>query len=377
MNVVRTTTLAIGASLIGSSLFIVLTKPDALSLTILAMGIISLLHGTGFLQEYIIGKFLRFWRTKKLVIGVINDLPWSEEETHPWAWSKMKPDEWISKLNNLIKKNKLNAKVKTINITKPWTRWFLDKYFLILNPYGSVYPEVNIKELTVWNSILYYVLHGGKFVNVADIPFYYAYDPKRKIRYEMVKYFHQYVPIYQRSSNDVWYPVAGIPLSLGPYLETPFLSELRVNIINTEERRDGKISPISPSLKFKSSSDELDSVAINRGIVVGKHVESLVEEIEWQGKLITPFCSIYFGKGKFIVSLIFLEYDKQSEDIREKITNLQCDLIIEEVRNALKNLKQQRLSYNTGYMAHSVRSNLVLPKLHIAQNVIHNCQIKG
>ena len=75
MNVVRTTTLAIGASLIGSSLFIFLAKLDMLSSTILVMGIMFLLHGAGFLQEFMVRKILRWYRTKKPVIGIINDLP--------------------------------------------------------------------------------------------------------------------------------------------------------------------------------------------------------------------------------------------------------------------------------------------------------------
>ncbi|OQX50360.1 MAG: hypothetical protein B5M53_12630 [Candidatus Cloacimonas sp. 4484_209] len=311
MNVIRTTTLAIGASLIGSSLFIFLAKPDALSLIILAMGVMSLLHGTGFLQEFIVRKILRWCGTKKPVIGIVNDLPWSprpEKGTYAWAWSKMEPGEWYSKIDNAIKKSKINAKPKLIKITTPLRRWFLDRYLVIVNPYGSVYPEVDIKELTIWKSILYYVLHGGRFVNVADIPFYWAYDPKREIRYEMVKYFHQYVPMYKRSSDDVLHPVSGGIISF----------------------------------------DYLDSVAINRGVVVGKvekgerkievnHVKSMVEELEWDGKLVTPFCSIYFGKGKFLVSLAFLEYDKQQEDIREKITIHQCDLVIKEVKDILRN----------------------------------------
>jgi len=354
MNVIRTTTLAIGASLIGSSLFIFLAKPDALSLIILAMGVMSLLHGTGFLQEFIVRKILRWCGTKKPVIGIVNDLPWSprpEKGTYAWAWSKMEPGEWYSKIDNAIKKSKINAKPKLIKITNPLRRWFLDRYLVIVNPYGSVYPEVDIKELTIWKSILYYVLHGGRFVNVADIPFYWAYDPKREIRYEMVKYFHQYVPMYKRSSDDVLHPVSGGIISFGPYPETPFLSELRINIINTETTKGEYINPMYSSLKLKSSllkSNYLDSVAINRGVVVGKvengerkievnHVKSMVEELEWDGKLVTPFCSIYFGKGKFLVSLAFLEYDKQQEDIREKITIHQCDLVIKEVKDILRN----------------------------------------
>lgn len=353
MNVVRTTTLAVGASLIGSSLSMVLAKPDVLPSIFLLMGFIFLLHGAGFLQEFIVRKILKWYRTKKPVIGIVNDLPWSpwpEKGTYAWAWSKMKPDEWCSKINSAIKKSRINTNPKLIKITKPWTRWFLDRYVIIINPYGSVYPEVDIKELTVWKSVLHYVLHGGRFVNVADIPFYWAYDPRREIRYELVKYFHQYVPIYKQISSDEWHPAIGGILSFGPYPETPFLSELRINVINTERIEGEDINPRYYPLKFKTSlskSNDLDSVAINRGVVIGKiekgkrkievkHVESLVEEVEWDGKLVTPFCSIYFGEGKFLVSLIFLEYDKQPENVRGKITNLQCDLVIREVKDMLK-----------------------------------------
>jgi hypothetical protein len=215
-----------------------------------------------------------------------------------------------------------------------------------------VYPEVDIKELTVWKSILDYVLHGGIFVNIADIPFYWAYDPKREIRYELVKYFHQYVPFYKQEYDKIWYPAGGRILPFGPYPETPFLTELKINIINTEDTKNGSITPRRFSLKPKnnlSDLNEIKSVAINRVVVVGRvekgerksevyHVKSIVEELELDdGKLVTPLCSIYFGRGKFLVSLAFLEYDKQPEDVREEITNLQCDLIIKEVKDILKN----------------------------------------
>jgi len=353
VNVVRTTTLAVGASLIGSSLPMASAKPNMLPSIFLLMGFMFLLHGAGFLQDFIVRKILKWYRTEKPVIGIVNDLPWSpwpEKGTYAWAWSKMTPEKWYLKINGAIGKSLINASPKFIKITKPWTRWFLDRYLIIINPYGSVYPEVDIKELAVWKSILNYVLHGGKFVNVADIPFYYAYDPKREIRYELVKYFHQYVPKYKQVSNSEWHPVSGGILSFGPYPETPFLSELRINIINTERIEGENINPLVCTLKFKtnlSNSDDLDSVAINRGVIIGKiekskkkievkHVESLTEEIEWDRMLVTPFCSIHFGEGKFLVSLIFLEYDKQSENVREKITNLLCDLVIREVKDMLK-----------------------------------------
>ena len=327
MNVVRTTTLAIGASLIGSSLFIVLAKPDALSLIILAMGVMFLLHGTGFLQEYMVRGILRWYRIKKPAIGIINDL----SGTHGWAWSKMKPEGWLFKINNAINKSQIKAESKLIKITKPWTRWFLDRYLIIINPYGSVYPEINIENLTVMRLILHFVHNGGIFVNVADIPFFFPYDLEKKILYcptrmeqvHLYKHLIRYLSrlLHEQDLKEFY-----------PGMDSPFSKAVMVDIINTEIKENEKIIPMHTSLKLKNSSYSLENVAINRGIRCSNHVESIVEELEWDGKLFTPLCYIHFGKGKSLFSLIFLEYDEQPEDIREKITNLQCDLIIKEVR---------------------------------------------
>lgn len=66
-------------------------------------------------------------------------------------------------------------------------------------------------------------------------------------------------------------------------------------------------------------------------IIEVNHVKSIFEELEWEGKLVTPFCSINFGDGKFLISLVFLEYDKQPEDIREKIILLLSEVNITDV----------------------------------------------
>ncbi len=54
---------------------------------------------------------------------------------------------------------------------------------VVINPYGGVYPEVNTSNLTSLDNIFDYVRDGGIYVNIADIPFYYAYDInlKRKV----------------------------------------------------------------------------------------------------------------------------------------------------------------------------------------------------
>lgn len=340
MNVVRTTTLAIGASLIGSSLFIALAKPDVLSSSILAMGFVFLLHGTGFLQEYIIARSLRWYRRKKPVIGIINDLPYS---SYGHVWSKMEPKEWLLRINEALTKKSVKAKVKFVEITKSRQLWFIDRYSIILNPNGPKYPEVDIENLTVMKSILHYVHDGGMFVSVADIPFFFPYDKEREILYcptriELAHFYKAIIHKLQQFSGGLEYRQ---PL---PGYDSPFSRLVMVDILATEVNRlnpkTGKIekSVKQASLKLKNKDLTLDNIVIHRGIVCDDHAKSIVEELDWEedGKMIpfTPFCYILYGKGKILASLIWL--DQQSENTREKITNLLCDLIIEEVMRNLK-----------------------------------------
>lgn len=54
------------------------------------------------------------------------------------------------------------------------------KYPVVINPYGGVYPENNVATQESLDRIFDYVLNGGIYINIADIPFYYAFDMKFK-----------------------------------------------------------------------------------------------------------------------------------------------------------------------------------------------------
>lgn len=91
----------------------------------------------------------------------------------PYEISDSENSSWvnisINDFTELFGEN--NIRVKKILNTNS-----LDKYPLVINPYGGSYPESNFHELESFNKILDYVKRGGIFVNVADIPFYYAYS---------------------------------------------------------------------------------------------------------------------------------------------------------------------------------------------------------
>jgi hypothetical protein len=346
MSIAKTTTLGIGASLIGSSLAMVLEKPGMLSLTILVTGIICLLHGTGFIQEYVIRKFLRWYRTKKPLIAIISDLAWSD---YGHVWSKMSPDKWLSQLDEKLSDGRNKINVKLVKITNPWTRWFLDRYSVILNPYGPRYPESDIENLAVMKSILNYVGKGGVFVNVADIPFFFSFDKERKILYcptrmDSAVHYHKVLKyklfqiIEPKKAKELKEPFPGY--------DSLFSKLVMVDVFGTEvinfdpQTRKVVKTPIRFSLKVKDKEVTLENVIIHRAIISTDHVKSIVEELEWDGQLFTPFCHIHYGRGKILASLIWL--DHQPDSIKEKIIDLLCNLIIEEVN--MDGLNNERLS---------------------------------
>ncbi|MDB5161461.1 MAG: hypothetical protein JWO96_841 [Candidatus Saccharibacteria bacterium] len=81
-------------------------------------------------------------------------------------------------------------------------------YAIIVNPFGGNYPEKDFSQLTSLNNIFEYVKHGGTYINIADIPFYYAYDENLK-----------------RSIDTT-------PLADGYSLERPFLKSILTQKLN-------------------------------------------------------------------------------------------------------------------------------------------------
>jgi len=55
-----------------------------------------------------------------------------------------------------------------------------NKYAVIINPYGEVYPEEDLFSFRTFNRIVDFIKNGGIFVNVGGFAFYYGWDIKTK-----------------------------------------------------------------------------------------------------------------------------------------------------------------------------------------------------
>ncbi|MDP3297532.1 MAG: hypothetical protein Q8N09_08085 [Thermodesulfovibrionia bacterium] len=80
---------------------------------------------------------------------------------------------WVNvNLNDLyhsLKKQKIRYRIHR-------SERIFKEYPIIINPYGGVYPEKEFSSLRSLEVIFSYVKNGGIYINIADIPFYYAYD---------------------------------------------------------------------------------------------------------------------------------------------------------------------------------------------------------
>lgn len=80
---------------------------------------------------------------------------------------------WINVSLHQLKQKLLISKIHFSTFTKERLN---NNYPVVLNPYGGVYPEKNLTTLSSFKKIVSYVRKGGIYVNISDIPFYYAYD---------------------------------------------------------------------------------------------------------------------------------------------------------------------------------------------------------
>jgi hypothetical protein len=189
-------------------------------------------------------------------------------------------------------------------------------------------------------------------VSLADIPFFYAYDKRKGVRYDLSKRTYHYVPFEYRQVGNLLELTKGFYDQISPFSETPFLTENNLVVINTENRQTG--SPLICSLDIKSREIShrkhlLNNVSVNRAFLLGSNytdiqvgnVKSIVQEIQSDHSFSTPFCYINYGNGRYFVSMFFLSDNSQPCEVKTSILNFLSQLIVEETRRSYMENKEK------------------------------------
>ena len=263
-------------------------------------------------------------RKRFLKIGILNDIPQNEKEG--WVHTNVCQKQWKDEIKKQIKKNKrwldfiynqFNGKIKLIEVKDNF-----DSYTAIINPYGGVYPERNLENHETLNKVLDYVAGGGLFINVADIPSYFAYNEKLKRRLEITP------PAMWREDEK-----RGLIVPVKPFDRTPLLEKAGLRAYRVKNTWD---------IEFEDKYKDFLGLGINgtkvcRVGVVEKNVKPVVKKEERDGEELTPLFFVKYGEGEFLFSLFWIGVKEQEESIKEKLVTALAKLIVHATQSKCDN----------------------------------------
>ncbi|MEK7154171.1 MAG: hypothetical protein AAB792_01300 [Patescibacteria group bacterium] len=143
------------------------------------------------------------------------------------------------------------------------------KFGVIMNPFGGGYPENDVSELETVNKIFEYVKTGGTFINIADVPFYYAYDRNLNRKVDTT-------------------PLAGNFSVNRPFLYSLLTKKLRVFVLNSEKMNNGTKRIISLT---EGANNFYSSI------------------IPVEDSNFSPYIAMPYGRGHFVFSTFEINID--------------------------------------------------------------------
>lgn len=233
-----------------------------------------LLYGHQYFDPWIHRKLLEL-REINPRVGIISDLGQSMSgETA--SWTETSPTEWRENILKRTSTSEDSVLIKEINVGNE----VLHSNSVILNPYGGVYPETDIRGNNTLESIFEYVEEGGVFINIADFPFYWAYSiqQNRRISQSRIEYFpHQ----------------SGGFQAIRPISAHPVVTDYGIPVVTI---------PDEDAITISHNGEEFRVVRVLGGV---ENVEEILTA-EYNGQEVHAAGRLRYGEGYFIFFLISL-----------------------------------------------------------------------
>lgn len=300
--------LVVGGSLIASIISFLLGLKYLYAAILIVIVGFSFAYGLGILQAAL-KRYRQHHRWRNIRVGILYDICWNIESSH--ARTDVTPEEWTESLLKYLKEGGVNPKIEFTEVTSK-----LEKYSAILNPYGSVYPEIDLENLESLHKILEYVNEGGLFISVADMPFYYAYNNRVRKR------ISQQPSSFRFFRKKIW-----------PYLLNPFSKNVGLEFYNLDD--NGNTSPAP--FPLCPPEDKIE-VVCRRGAQIDENVKShmrIKPDRGGKGIEYSPLFSAYYGAGEFLISTIWISGDENQGNVRSAVVRVICTLIQEKLKKLI------------------------------------------
>jgi len=252
-------------------------------------------------------------------VAILNDIGNDKEL---YTGTDIDPQEWKEEIDKFVKNKEMEIEVDLISAKN-----YFDKYNAIINPYGGVYPEYDLRTFKTMDKIIKYIREGGLFVNVAEIPCYFACDPSIKPWRKIESALRDAPYAYQKHKDGLIIPIKRYTL----FALTPFTKELGVDIYKVEDYPISNWSVLEFDDEFEGKFEDIDiNVKVHRVAIVKGHLHPIIkpkEEKFLPQEMMTPLFFVKYGDGKLLSSLIF--ENKQERRSQMELKKLLAKLVID------------------------------------------------
>lgn len=280
------------------------------NLILLMLAIFLLLYGFGTIEKILSATRMKLRNSRFICpkVAILNGVSRNLSSEIPIVWSDIYPAEWKHEIELIA-----NALGKMIKVKLIYANESFDSYNAVLNPYGGNYPETSFDKFPVYTKILQYIRNGGLFVNIADIPTYWAYNPLLK------RILDRTPAIYGGSGEEVRF-----------FNCVPLMQEFAVRVHNIE--RSGAF-PFQMLDKYNGLGADMSTFLASRAAFIEGNIESVIQPIKVDNQDMTPLFFCNYGDGRCLVSLSFLKDGfSQNKPLKTVIAKLVVDQLINEDR---------------------------------------------
>lgn len=287
ISLLRNISLVLGATILsvfGPNMLRLFPDGSIGNLILLMLAVFLLLYGFGTIEKILSATRMKLRNSRFICpkIAILNGVSRSFKSEIPIVWSDIYPAEWKHEIEKIADALGKRIKVKLIYASDSF-----DSYNAVINPYGGNYPETSFDNFPVYTKIVNYIRNGGLFVNIADIPTYWAYNPRLK------RILDRTPAIYGVSGEEVRF-----------FNRVPLMQELAVRVHNIEG--SGAL-PFQMLDKYNALGVNMTTFLASRAAFIEGNVESVVQPIKINDQDMTPLFFCNYGDGRCLISLSFLK----------------------------------------------------------------------
>jgi hypothetical protein len=310
-SILHNLSLVLGAtvlSVLGPSMLRLFPDGSIGNFILLMLAVFLLLYGFGAIEKIQSETRIRLRNSRFICpkVGILNGVSRNFKSEIPMVWSDIYPQEWKHEIEEISKTLGKKIKVKLVFASDSF-----ESYNAILNPYGGNYPETSFDNFPVYTKILNYIKNRGLFVNIADIPTYWTYNPRLK------RMLDRTPAVYSVSGEEVRF-----------FNRVPLMQELAIRVQNIEKLQS-TILPFKMLDRYNALGVDMTTFRASRAACIEGNVESVVQPIRVGEQDMTPLFFCNYGDGRCLISLSFLkDAFSQNHPLKTVIAKLVVDQLL-------------------------------------------------